>query len=354
MTLEIVTGNKKVKNPKNLYLRGNSWYFNFRYEGKRYNGRIGPVSRTVAIEQLHRRQAEAIEKRFKPGKTLDPHFEIFMGEFLTQNHNVRNPISSKPLLRYFTGKRLSNINPWMVEKYKAERSKEVSPATINRELACLKHFFTMAVRAGKAVSNPVKEVRLYPENNQRKRILLPEEEANLLEIAKIISPYLRNFIILALNTGARLGEIINLKWTDIDLKKDNITLNKTKSGYSRIIPINKQTRQIIDELKSNKKNDDFLFPGVTIPMMEFSFKKARKIANLPDLRIHDLRHTHATRLAEMGINPFAIKELLGHRSMAMVMRYVNPLEQEKRKAVEMLDRVTTNLTTIGKVSEIGK
>ena len=106
---------KKKKYPKNLYLRGKNWYYDFIYKGTRYVGKIGPVTKTIANERLQVKKAKVIEKLFTPQKEEpeDPLFEKFMEEFLEQNHNVRNPVSSKPLLKYFSGKSLSQINQWI-------------------------------------------------------------------------------------------------------------------------------------------------------------------------------------------------------------------------------------------------
>ncbi|MDD5068928.1 MAG: site-specific integrase [Candidatus Pacebacteria bacterium] len=306
----------------------------------------------MAKEELHRKKAAAIEQRLRPGKMQDPKFEVFMEEFLQQNHNVRNPISSKPLLRYFSGKKLSQINAWIVGKYKNERRKEVSPPTVNRELACLKALFSIAVRAKKSTTNPVKEIKLYPENKGRTRVLSPGEEVRLMEAAEKVAPYLRNFLYILLYTGARLSELLGLKWADIDWIKNNFTFNKTKNGFSRTIPVNKKVQAVIHELRARPKDGDHVFPGLTVGRIERDFKKARETADIPNFRIHDLRHSFATREAAKRVSSYTLQALLGHRTAAMVSRYINPQEDEMRKAVERLDEnevtpIFTSLAEIG-------
>jgi len=346
---------RKNKYPPNLFMRRGSWYYSFIYKHQRYSGCLGPLSLTMAKEELHRRKTEAIEHRLRPGKTPDLLFEKFMDEFLVISKNVRNPVSARPLLRYFSGKRLSQITPWLVEKYKNERRKEVAPATVNRELAALKHLFNLALRAQKSTgTNPVKEVKFMQENNQRTRTLLPEEEDLLLESAAAVSPYLRSLILLALHTGARLGEILNLRWKDVDPVKNLLTFVKTKNGYSRSVPLNRKAQEVIEELRKRNADKEYLFPGATVPSIEWHFKKSRTMAGIMDFRFHDLRHTFATRLAGLGADPFVLKELLGHRTMAMTARYINPLGETKRRAVEMLEKVTSKVTSLAEISGVGR
>jgi len=347
-------GRRKNKYPRNLFLRKSSWYYSFKLKGQRYAGCLGPISKTLATEEICKLKANALNQRLRPGKTQDPLFEKFMEEFLAQSTNVRDRVSLKPLLGYFGGKKLSHINPWQVEKFKSERSKEVAPATVNRELACLKHFFNLAIKAKKSAENPAKEVKLMKEDNQRTRTLLPEEEVKLMEAAGAVSPYLRSLILLALNTGARLGEILNLRWKDVDPVKNLLTFVKTKNGHSRSVPLNRKAQEVIEELRRRSTGKEYLFPGATVPSVEWHFRKVRETAGIPDFRFHDLRHSFATRLASLGSDAFVLKELLGHRTMAMTARYINPLGETKRRAVEMLDGVTSIFTSVAKTGEVGR
>ena len=123
------------------------------------------------------------------------------------------------------GKILSEINPLLIEKYKLTRKEEgAEPATINRELGCLRHMFNMAINWRKAQNYPFgfgkNKVKFLKEPKGKDRILTEEEEVRLLEAVRLTtkSQHLEPIIITALNTGMRKGEILNLKWSNVDFK----------------------------------------------------------------------------------------------------------------------------------------
>ena len=129
-----------------VYLRGKSWYIDFYYEGKRYTEKVGPVSESVAKEKLTIRKAEVIRGEWKP-KVVKVPFDKFRGQYLELTRGDKKPKSSlrdecslKHLSKAFDGKMLSEINPMLIERYKKTRREEgAEPATINRELGCLRH-----------------------------------------------------------------------------------------------------------------------------------------------------------------------------------------------------------------------
>lgn len=135
----------------------------------------------------------------------------------------------KTLNRFFGGEYLHEITSMAVEQFKAERAKEASHATVNRALACLKCMLNKAIEWGKAEINPAKKVKLFKENNIRVRYLEKEEIKKLLDNA---SAHLKPILIVALNTGMRKGEILNLKWHDLDFKNSIISIRESKSGKS--------------------------------------------------------------------------------------------------------------------------
>jgi hypothetical protein len=142
-----------------LYQRGKSWYYDFRYRNERYTGNIGPVSKTVAKEILAKKKAEAVEGRYElPSKKPSPVFEAMAEEYLRYYQANRRPrsvarhqMAYQALQRVFAGKRLADITPFLIEKYKRVRKEAGrSEVTINRELAFLKNLFSVAMKRKKS------------------------------------------------------------------------------------------------------------------------------------------------------------------------------------------------------------
>ena len=160
-------------------------------------------------------------------------------------------------LNYFHFGRSLNkdITPALVEAYRQKRLSEPSgrtpttltaPATVNREIACLKTIFSKAVKNDKAERNPTQGVKMLKENNERDRILNPEEYARLLAHCP---GHLKPIVKLAYYTGMRQGEILSLTWGQVDLKEGFIRLRPQdcKTNEGRLVPLN---REIVEVLKA--------------------------------------------------------------------------------------------------------
>lgn len=341
-----------------VYLRRKSWYIDFHYEGKRYTEKVGPVSKGVAEEKLNIKRSEIIRGEWKP-KAIKISFEKFKEQYLEFSKANKKPrtaqrdtVSLKPLEGFFKGKFISEINPFLIEKYKQKRKEDgVSVRTVNIELACLRHMFNMALKWGKAQRNPMKEVKLFKEPEGKDRILSPEEEVKLLETVRSSkkAKHLEPVIITALQTGMRKSEVLGLKWGNVDFTNRFIVIDGTKSGYVRKIPMNaKLTETLQDGRKRN--NAEFAFAdknGKPYKSFRSAWDNALKKAGIENLTFHSLRHTFGSRLGMAGVDIKTIQELMGHRDIKMTMRYSHPTAQHKRNAVEMLDGLTTFFTTGG-------
>src|SRR5262245_37454309 len=198
--------------------RGKIYWYDFWYRGERYQGSIGPVSKTVAREIETLKKAEVAEGRYKPpSKKPSPRLDEFIEDYFAFYRTNRKPRSVKRhevswhAVRPVLGaKRLDEIVPLDLERYRRQRKQAgVSDVTVNRELAFLKHRYTRAIKWDKATKNPIKEVKLAWENNGRVRWLTKEEEASLLAYC---GPQLRPLVITALHTGFRRSELLSLTW----------------------------------------------------------------------------------------------------------------------------------------------
>lgn len=244
----------------------------------------------------------------------------------TDEYRLRN------LKEYFKDTDLRYINARMVRQFRAERLRKGNgEASCNRYLALLKRMFTLAIEDNYCETNPVKSVKFFSEANvKRERVLTQVEEVRLLDSC---SEVLRPVVLTALHSGMRRGEILSLKWKNVDMLKKVITVEHTKSGKVRLIPLNDV---LIEELTVLKKDSTgelvFPFPFGKVRMM---FENARKRAEL-EVTFHALRHTFATRLVERGADIITVSQLLGHHSILVTQKYAHSNEDRKREAVELL------------------
>ena len=217
------------------------------------------------------------------------------------------------------------LNSSRIAKYRDERLKEVSAGTVIRELAYFSSIINHARREWDInIVNPVLLVRKPPSPQGRNRILTPEEEKRLLHACEPKANrniYTRPFVILALETAMRRGEILSLRWESINFLKRTAYLALTKNGESRTVPL---SNRAIETLQALPRAIDGRVLPVNFAALETNFARARERADLKDLRIHDLRHTAATRLAEKLPNLLELSAVTGHKSLSSLQRYFHP------------------------------
>jgi integrase len=315
------------------------WYIDYYADGKRVREAIG--SKTAAKNALAVRQADVLRGEFRFKKEKKIRFEDFMKEFIeyAKIHKRswgRDETSLNHFLKHFKGLFLSRISPALIEKYIKERlDKKIKPSTINRELITLKRFFTVAKKLGKFYSdNPVKEIDSLEVTQYVMRVLDRDEIKRLIDAS---SGYLKAIVITALGTAMRKGEILGLRWNDIDFIENYIYIKQTKSNVMRKVPMNSIVREA---LKGLKREGDFVFQssktGTHFRDFFRSFKSACKNAGIHDFRFHDLRHTSASLMVMAGIDLVTVSQLLGHSSITMTLKYSHPTPENKRRAVDAL------------------
>lgn len=152
---------------------------------------------------------------------------------------------------------------------------------------------------------------------------------------------------LALSTGMRLGEILNLTWTDVDLEAGKAVLHETKNGERRVVAIVSVALELLRKHKElQKANTLFVFPnerGSAPVNIRNDWERALKVAEIEDFRFHDLRHTFASYLAMNGASLAELAEALGHKTLAMVKRYAHLSEAHTASVVQrMNDKMLAN------------
>lgn len=202
-------------------------------------------------------------------------------------------------------------------------------ATINRYFASLSTLLTYAAREIKWMSdNPCLSMKKLKENPGRDRTLSNEEINKLLiSCRESRSPYLYAVVLIALTTGARQGEILNLEWNHIDFDNKLAHLKETKNGRPRAISL---SDAVIEELRDLFAKKNTLKPLVFASKTAFgridikkSWHEAIKRAGIPHCRMHDMRHTFATMAAAQGASNLELATAMGHRTLEMLQRYTH-------------------------------
>ena len=248
----------------------------------------------------------------------------------------------KRLCGEFGRMNLHELTIWHVEKYRTKRLKAVKPATVYQEIACLKNMYTKAVEWGKLASNPLAGLRNPAPKNERLRYLTTDEIGRLLAACRsedVRKSHLYPIVLLALHTGMRKGEILNLTWDRVDLANGVIIVTGTKSGENRVIPMTRTLRNVLSKLPRQKGCPHVFHnrAGEKFYKIDRAFKHALAVAGIADFRFHDLRHTAASHMVMSGVDVFTVQEILGHKSIQMTRRYSHLSQTHKRAAVDALE-----------------
>jgi len=324
-----------------VYQRGNVWWIDYYFKGERLREPVSS-SRKEAMEALEARRGAIVQGRFdlvRKDKRRTT-FEEFACEYLRHVKAIRRwwkgeASRIKSLVRHFGKMALAEIAPYDVERYKEKRRKTVSGPGINRELSVLKSMLNRAGEWGfvKFTVNPVSKVDYFPER-QVERILTDEEAAKLVAAC---GSAVRPVVIMALNTGMRRGEILDLRWENVDFKRRFIRVERSKNGRSRKVPMNSQLAAELGRLRGN--GTPYVFTqraGERLKSIVTAFQTACRHAGIGHVRFHDLRHTFATNLVMNGVDLVTVKEILGHSDISMTVRYSHPSDERKMAAVECI------------------
>ncbi len=351
---------------KGIYKRGSIYWVRYtgcdgrmRYESSKSH------SVKIAEKLLIKRKNDVMEGKTPVKEIKNYTFRELSVHYLSWAKRQRSFKSKEGFIKQldltFGNCQLRKITPMFIEEWQTERLTKNMPATVNRQLATLKHMFTKAEEWGitsEDIIRKVRKVKLLPENNKRLRYLAKDECYALIEACGSSSVlHLKPIVITAINTGMRKEELLSLEWDKhIDFENNLILLDKTKSGKRREIPINKTLRETLQRIII-KMNSPYVFTdnnGKRFKDVKKSFKTACAKAGIKDFRFHDLRGTCCSHLVMAGVDLVTVKELMGHQSLAMVLRYVGLAPNHKAKAVELLDNALNKKKSIQKVYNLEK
>ncbi|OGW03020.1 MAG: hypothetical protein A2W77_09420 [Nitrospinae bacterium RIFCSPLOWO2_12_39_16] len=320
-----------------LYLRGKIFWFSIKHQGKRIQQSFKTPNRKLAEKLYAKVLTEIIEGRyFETVKARQITVKEMVEKYMNKYEKLRDGQTIKKLLPAFGHLTLAEVTTEIVSDYMDERLKTVKPSTVYQELSLFRRMFNIARREWKWVrDNPVADLSFSVGNkNARERWLTPEEEIRLLQ--KATNPlWLRPLLLFALHTGMRRGEILSLKWADVDFTRKTVTVVKSKNGEKRTTPMSKTLYAM---LKDQKVRDisGRVFP-ISVRSLREAYGKAVERAELENFTFHDLRHTFATKLVQNGVDLYKVKELLGHKSIIMTMRYSHHYPESLRSSIEILD-----------------
>ena len=330
-------------------LSGKVYWIAYYEHGRLRRERIGP-SRLSAEQRLREVLTARTENRYirrnpdaKTNFRTLAEWYLSLPEVKAKRSYNRDKGLLKNLLPFFWDKLLQDITPTMIESYKLKRLAEPSgrtpatltaPATVNREIACLKAIFNKGIKNAMAEANPCKMVKLLKENNERTRVLSPDEYVRLLAHC---SPQVKPIVQVAYHTGMRQSEILHLVWDRVDLKNGRIRLKPEdcKTGEGRDVYLNREMMELFRSMPQG-------LPGVRVfqykgkafgSTFQKAFNAAKEAAGITDFVFHDLRHTYVTERDREGHSHFVIMAQTGHKTLHMLKRYRAVKEDDLRALV---------------------
>jgi integrase len=224
---------------------------------------------------------------------------------------------------------LAEITPALIVEYRDKLARTRENSTVRRYLAVLSHAFTVAVQEWEWLTeNPFHKISKPKEPRGRVRFLTPDERQRLLVACRQSrNKYLYIVVVLALSTGGRRGELLNLRWSDVNFTRGMLTFRETKNGETRSVPLTGYALEVLTQHAQLQRLDTTLvFPNATgkRPLsIRDAFENAVERAGLVDFHFHDTRHDFASNLAMNGASLVEIAEVLGHKTLQMVKRYAH-------------------------------
>jgi integrase len=244
-----------------------------------------------------------------------------------KRHGVTDTFALNLFLKHSICKKtLATLTPVDFTAYRDERLKGISPASVRRHLTPIRHMFRHAQEVWQLPlpQNPLVGAKVLNADKRRERRLREDEESRLIEAGKktrnkLIIPIVR----FALETAMRRGEILSLRWRDIDEQRATATLLETKNGHSRVIPLTDRALDILRSVGPEKRQENGRVFPVAANALRLSWGRLTKRAKIDDLHFHDLRHEAVSRLFELGLTVPEVASISGHRDMRMLFRYAH-------------------------------
>ena len=316
---------------------------------------LGPVSLKSVAEarrECHARKAEPEAARaprrvaplfrdFVEGAWKEAHFE---GYKPSTRKGVRS-VLDRQLLPAFGSKPIDRISPAQVGRW-FDRFSRTAPSNANHALDLLTQIVNFAIERGHLDANPARSVQ----RNRRQALTRFLSREEIARLHRVLDRQTRNssreqadIIRLLLLTGCRRSEILRLRWSEVD--RDRLVLADGKTG-PRIVPLNTQARHILQRRPNG--GSPFVFPSPRDPARPRSrnlafWDRARREACIEDVRLHDLRHTHASHAVMNGVPVPVVARLLGHSDVRTTLRYAHLGDREIEQSAERVGQAIAAL-----------
>ena len=350
-----------------LYVKSGAWYGRWRIEGHRVNRKLGKVREPGRREGLTKRDAEAAMRRQiqavaapsderlsveEAGERLVELLEL-KGRKVSTVEAVRSAVRVH-LVPHFGDRPIDRIDVRAVERLiAAERRDGKAPKSIRNYLGVLHSIFELGIERGWARENPVKRAAK-PEGEQSQEIrslTIDEIEAVIAAIpADTLGEVERSLYLTAAMTGLRQGELLGLRWQDVDWLAAKVRVRrayvrgeyggtKSRRGF-RAVPLADGLAAQLEALSRRSAftaDEDLVFghPHTGNPLdrskVRKRFKAALRRAGVRDVRFHDLRHTFGTRMAATGVPMRTLQEWMGHRDFKTTLIYADYAPDERRE-----------------------
>ncbi|MEH6530754.1 MAG: site-specific integrase [Photobacterium frigidiphilum] len=369
------------------------YYLYYRLDGKQVNYKIGPASdltpaqaRDLAKEKMGEvakgNDVHAVKKQTREDTLRRKHLNlsVFLEERYLPFLHTRNPKTASRIVNHLRSRfdlllkrDLDQITAWDLEKWRSEQRKlGKAPATINYTVNTLKGALSRAVEWGLIESHELSKVKAIKSDNTRVRYLTEMEEKGLryalkdrdqkIRLARqsanehkikrhkepspsldevAFSDYLEPLVLIAMNTGLRRGELLNLAWADISFSGRYLTVraSNAKSKAGRIVPLNKEAFSTLESWRQQNLDSLYIYEGKTgqpLTDVKKPWALVLEAAFIIDFKFHDLRHHFASQLVMAGVDLNTVRELLGHADLNMTLRYAHLAPEHKAAAVNLI------------------
>lgn len=340
-----------------------TFYLYYKFGGRSRKYRIGkfgdigvPEARDVA-KKLHARielgedpqetlqtekKRQKVEKASKLSTFLVEHYYPYAEKHQKAPWRTRQILEDN--FEHLMDKRLDQITPWLMDKWqKKQLDRDIKPSTINRATTAIKAVLNKGVEWGIIKENPLgKRKRLKVDDGKRVRFLDADEEKRLYEALATRTGHLPVIVKVMLNTGARPGEVLTLRWRMVDFIGKQVTFDAafTKTSKTRVVPLNKAALKTLKKWqKASDGEGEWVFPGGDgkhITTIQKGFNKLLMDAKIDNFTPRDCRHVFASNLVMSGIDLYTVSELLGHSSIEMTKIYAHLSSDHLSKAVAVL------------------